>query len=98
MRAQSPDIGAPAGLLLALNVSKRSTTTTTDAGRRRDAAMGHAALHVAHQAFVSRSHCGDPEQHNLLTTNIERNSTMVNEMGIQSCGIGARPRSRQAEK
>jgi hypothetical protein len=53
--------------------------------------MGHAASHVAHQAFVSRSHCGDPEQHNLLALNIRRNVTMVNEMGIQSCEIGAIP-------
>ncbi|WP_143046643.1 hypothetical protein [Bradyrhizobium erythrophlei] len=57
--------------------------STTDAGRRRDAAMLHAASHVAHQAAVLMSHGNDLEQRGLVRINIRPNRTAVNEMTDQ---------------
>ncbi|MGY3488780.1 hypothetical protein ACVW1C_006663 [Bradyrhizobium sp. USDA 4011] len=57
--------------------------STTDAGRRRDAAMRHAASHVAHQAAVVMSHGGGLEQRGISRINIRPNRAAVNEMTDQ---------------
>ncbi len=53
--------------------------------------MGHAASHVTHQLSVFRSHCGDPEQHNLVGSISGRTALPSMKWISKSWRLGATP-------